>query len=181
MAYRTGDRLIKAYIASPLGFTEPTRQFYGETYLPALRAVGVDTICPWEMTDPAEGVFALDTDSLAERAARYDEFVRRVFARNETAIRDAEIVIAQLDGTDADAGTAWEVGFGYALGKPIFGWRSDWRNSGELAGRVTLMAEGSIPRSGGFLHFGEMAGFMPRLAAALDDLRVPLAMERRSP
>ena len=174
MTYQPGDRLLKAYIASPLGFTEPARRFYNESYLPALRAIGIDTICPWAMTDPAEGLHVLDTDSVAERSARYDEFVKRVFARNEGGIRDAEIVIAQLDGTDADAGTAWEVGFGYALGKTIFGWRSDWRNSGELAGRVTVMAEGSIELSGGFIHYGEMAGFVARLDAVLSGIRAVL-------
>lgn len=171
MLHQPNDRRIRAYIASPLGFTEPTRRFYRETYLPALRSIGIETICPWAMTDPTEGLHVLATDSVAERAERYEAFVERVFARNEEGVRNAEIVIAQLDGTDADAGTAWEVGFGYALGKRIFGWRSDWRNSGELAGRVTLMAEGSIPRSGGFIHFGEMAEFIARLDTALDDLR----------
>jgi len=171
MTYQPADRLIKAYIASPLGFTEPTRRFYNDSYLPALRAIGIDTMCPWAMTDPAEGLHVLDIDSVVERSARYDEFLSRVFARNEQGIRDAEIVIAQLDGTDADAGTAWEVGFAYALGKTIFGWRSDWRNSGELAGRVTVMAEGSIPLSGGFIHFGEMAEFVERLDVALVAIR----------
>jgi len=171
MPYQAGDRRFLAYIASSLGFTEPARHFYRETYLPALRAIGIDPICPWAMTDPAEGAHVLAPDSITERNERYEEFVVRVFARNEEGVRNAEIVIAQLDGTDADAGTAWEVGFGYALGKRIFGWRSDWRNSGELAGRVTLMAEGSVPRSGGFIHFGEMAEFIARLDTALDDLR----------
>lgn len=171
MPHQPDYRSIRAYIASPLGFTEPTRRFYQDVYLPALRVIGIETICPWSMTEPAEGLHVLASDSVDERAARYEAFVERVFARNEQGIRDAEIVIAQLDGTDADAGTAWEVGFGYALGKRIFGWRSDWRNSGELAGRVTLMAEGSIPKSGGFIHFGEMAEFIARLDTALDDLR----------
>lgn len=39
----------------------------------------------------------------------------------------ADAVVAVLDGADVDSGTAWEVGFAVARGKPVVGLRTDWR------------------------------------------------------
>lgn len=37
---------------------------------------------------------------------------------------------------DVDSGTAAEIGFAYALGKPVVGWRSDCRQAGDNAASV---------------------------------------------
>ena len=39
----------------------------------------------------------------------------------------ADTVIANLDGTSTDAGTAWELGYAYATGKRLIGVRIDFR------------------------------------------------------
>lgn len=48
-----------------------------------------------------------------------------IFESNCTLIRMADAVLANLTpfrGPSADAGTVWEIGFAYALGKPVFGY-----------------------------------------------------------
>jgi nucleoside 2-deoxyribosyltransferase len=43
------------------------------------------------------------------------------------AIDRADVVVATLDGPDADSGTAWECGYAYARNKPIVSIRTDFR------------------------------------------------------
>jgi nucleoside 2-deoxyribosyltransferase len=50
-----------------------------------------------------------------------------VFAACRDHLQAAEIVIAVLDGADADSGTAWELGYAVASGKTCLGLRTDWR------------------------------------------------------
>lgn len=45
------------------------------------------------------------------------------------ALRHADLVIAILDGGDADSGTSWECGYAHAIGKPVVGVRTDLRGS----------------------------------------------------
>jgi nucleoside 2-deoxyribosyltransferase len=56
-------------------------------------------------------------------------------------IRRASVVIAVLEGAGCDDGTAFEVGYAFALGKRILGLRTDFRNVGEYGARVNLMLE----------------------------------------
>src|SRR3954452_9965194 len=46
-------------------------------------------------------------------------------------VRQAESVVAILDGPDVDSGTAVEVGYAHALGKRVLGLRTDLRASEE--------------------------------------------------
>jgi nucleoside 2-deoxyribosyltransferase len=62
----------------------------------------------------------------------------------------ADMVIALLDGSQVDDGTAWEIGYFYR-GKPevakIIGVRTDFRNAGESAGAlVNAMVECACDR-----------------------------------
>ena len=36
-------------------------------------------------------------------------------------------MVASLNGLTTDDGTAWELGYAFALGKPIVGLHTDWR------------------------------------------------------
>lgn len=74
-----------------------------------------------------------------------DEKTRQkiIFGKNEAAIINSDIIVAVIDGTDIDSGTAWEIGFAYARGKPIFGLRTDFRTLG-IEGTVNLMIERSV-------------------------------------
>lgn len=66
-----------------------------------------------------------------------------IFGKNEAAIQNSDIIVAVLDGTDVDSGTAWEIGYAYALGKPIFGLRTDFRTLG-IEGTINLMIQQSV-------------------------------------
>jgi nucleoside 2-deoxyribosyltransferase len=130
------------YVASPLGFSEVGRAYYNETYLPTLRAF-VEVLDPWALTDPAEF-------ERATAEGRVREFGLEVGKRNSEAIRSGQLLIAHLDGQEIDAGTAAEIGYAAALGKPCVALRSDLRSSGEPGMRVNLQVEAFVALSGGF-------------------------------
>jgi len=46
----------------------------------------------------------------------------------------AGVVVAILDGADADSGTCWECGYATAKGIPVIAVRTDFRNSGDIKG-----------------------------------------------
>lgn len=50
-----------------------------------------------------------------------------IFAADLHALEQADLVVANLDGPDVDAGTAWEIGYAVARGKSIIGIRTDRR------------------------------------------------------
>ena len=153
-----GGARPRCYIASPLGFSEAGRAYYAERYLPALTE-HVEPVDPWTLSLPEE--FAAAREAGGEHA-----FGIEVGERNAAAIRGAQLLIAQLDGQEVDAGTAAEVGYAAALGLPCLGVRSDLRASGEPGMRVNLQLEAFIVLSGGFV-----AGSLGELVARLAQLR----------
>ena len=73
---------------------------------------------------------------------------------NVEHIRACDRILAIADGSDQDAGTASECGFGYALGKRCDAYRGDFRPSGEnSACIVSLQLEYFIRASGGIFFF----------------------------
>lgn len=52
----------------------------------------------------------------------------RMFQHCITGIDRADLVLAVLDGADADSGTCMEVGYAYAAGRPVIGMRTDFRD-----------------------------------------------------
>lgn len=65
---------------------------------------------------------------------------RAVFELNLAGIRGADVVVSLVEGADVDAGVAWEMGYAYALGKPVISVRTDFRNRSEhLASPLNLM------------------------------------------
>jgi nucleoside 2-deoxyribosyltransferase len=153
-----GGARPRCYVASPLGFSEAGRDYYERRYVPAL-AEYVEPVDPWTLSLPAEF-------DAARAEGREQAFGIEVGARNGAAIRGAQMLIAQLDGQEVDAGTAAEVGYAAALGLPCIGVRSDLRSSGEPGMRVNLQLEAFIVLSGGFI-----AGSLDELAAQLAALR----------
>jgi nucleoside 2-deoxyribosyltransferase len=94
---------------------------------------------------------------------------RRMGAANAASIEVADALLAILDGVDVDSGTAAEVGFAAALGKPIVGVRLDVRQSGDNEGTlVNLQVEHFIRASGGevLVSVLEAIALLGRLAAA---------------
>lgn len=53
--------------------------------------------------------------------------VAAIFANDRRGIDECDLVVASLNGLTTDDGTAWELGYAFALGKPIIGLYTDWR------------------------------------------------------
>ena len=153
----TSAALVPVYVASPLGFSLPTRIFYNRTLLPALSANGFEVLDPWggpsaDLTD----ALRLPVGVVRDRALAAAN--RRIADRNRTLIERCRAVFAVLDGTDVDSGTAAEIGYAAALRRPVVGWRSDVRRTGDNDGAVVnLQVQYFVERGGGgiFLDLGE--------------------------
>lgn len=50
-----------------------------------------------------------------------------IFSADLSALERADVVLAILEGADADSGTAWEIGYAVARGKSVIGLRTDVR------------------------------------------------------
>ena len=89
-------------------------------------------------------------------------------ATNRAAIDRAAVVVAVLDGVDVDSGTAAEIGYAFARGKLILGYRGDFRLSADNEGGiVNLQVEYFIRQSGGTIveRYEELEGRLRSLAA----------------
>jgi nucleoside 2-deoxyribosyltransferase len=141
----------RIYVASPLGFTDAGRAYNDTVLLPALRDAGLEPLDPWDVDPEARAVFELDRRDAA-RERRLGEANRVVGQRNAEMIRGADGMLAILDGSDVDSGTAAEIGYAAALHRPVVGLRSDLRVTGDNeATLVNLQVEWFILESGGLL------------------------------
>jgi Nucleoside 2-deoxyribosyltransferase len=78
-------------------------------------------------------------DTIDERGRQNQECI---FKKCVRGVDSSDIVVAVLDGVDVDSGTAWEIGYAYAKGKPVVGLRTDFRSLSN--GIVNLMIEMAI-------------------------------------
>jgi nucleoside 2-deoxyribosyltransferase len=131
----------RVYVASPLGFTAATRDYYDRQVLGRLRDMGCAPLDPWAGQDPPPAGADLQALAVWSHAAG---------RRNAQLIDEADALLAILDGADVDSGTAAEIGYAAARGKPIVGVRDDLRQSGDNAAvTVNLQVEYFIRSSGG--------------------------------
>lgn len=130
------------YAAGPSGFTAAGLTFHTGVILPALRAAGCTPLDPWDRAEPRAQRYA---QSLA--GADLDA----VCARNVELIDAADGVLAVLDGTDVDSGTAAEIGYAVARRVPVVGVRLDLRTTGDPGSTVNGQVEHFVTRSGGAL------------------------------
>lgn len=63
-----------------------------------------------------------------------------IFRKCCEGLQRADIVVAVLDGSDADSGTAWETGYAFAKGIPVFGVRTDFRVQGDDRGLNLMLS-----------------------------------------
>lgn len=132
----------KIYIASPFGFAESTLDFHQSKIIPAVASCGVEVLDPWTLPPSPPSV----NDSEEE----WRDFCAAKGAANLQAIDDSDGVFAVLDGVDVDSGTASEIGYAFAKGKRIVGYRNDFRRAGDtMASIVNLQVEFFIRASGG--------------------------------
>ena len=57
-----------------------------------------------------------------------------IFNTCKDGIESADLIVAILDGADADSGTCWECGYAVAKGTPVILVRTDIRQSGDTKG-----------------------------------------------
>lgn len=158
------------YVASPNGFTEPGRRWNAEV-VGAISAAGFEVLDPWEVdADVVQSALgALDMAPGQDRTDALAALNERIGRDNEQAIRAAAGMLAILDGTDVDSGTASEIGFAFALGRTIVGLRTDLRTTGDNeAALVNLQVEYFIRASG-----GTVTTSLDAAVGALTDLVVP--------
>jgi nucleoside 2-deoxyribosyltransferase len=144
------DGATRIYLAGPLGFSEAGRHFHDSVLVPYVRGLGYEVIDPWTLTEPTLIEAARAMPPGPERRAAWERLSRTIAANNCAAIDRAHGVVAVLDGPDVDSGTAAEIGYAFARGKLIVGYRGDDRLSADNeASIVNLQVEYFIRESGG--------------------------------
>jgi nucleoside 2-deoxyribosyltransferase len=159
---------MKIYLASPLGFAPSTKGFLQELKS-ELGNHGHKVIDPWDEGAGQFTEFKRREGCMLplERAEALRLLNHRIGEGNRYAIEGVDVVVAVLDGSDVDSGTASEIGFAFALGKIIVGYRGDIRLTGENeATLVNLQVQYWIEESGG--RKGRLVKTVPDLLAALD-------------
>jgi nucleoside 2-deoxyribosyltransferase len=139
---------MKIYTAGPLGFSEAGRAFHLEM-VKLLAREGYEVLDPWAFEPKAIAKVLAMSYGKARRDA-WLKLNRKIGAANQAMIDKADVIVAVLDGTDVDSGTAAEIGYGFARGKRIIGYRGDFRLSADNEGSiVNLQVEYFIRASGG--------------------------------
>ncbi len=141
---------LKIYIASPYGFSEAGRTFYHTQLIPALEGVGLEVLDPWKLA-PQEKIDAVKAMPYgAEKRDTWAQLNMEIGANNQKLIDESDGLIAILDGPDVDSGTAAEIGYAFAKGKRIIGYRGDFRLAAENEGGIiNLQVEYFIRKGGG--------------------------------
>lgn len=127
---------LRVYLASAI-FNTADRD-YAKKILNKLESNGLSVYWPWRDAGDAY----LKSKFKGEMLKVNDEIVKR----NLKAIRRSDIVIAISEGADVDSGTSMEIGYSNALGKPIFGLRTDFRTHGEHIGNTNIMLTRSMAK-----------------------------------
>ncbi|HIH03129.1 MAG TPA: nucleoside 2-deoxyribosyltransferase [Methanoregulaceae archaeon] len=90
-------------------------------------------------------------------AARSPAAIHVLFDRLVAALDGADIVVAVIDGADADSGVAWEMGYAYAHCVPVIALRTDFRRVGDCES-ANLMLECSSAVAGSFDELAALLG-----------------------
>jgi len=122
-------RKVKVYIAGPL-FTLAERRFNEEF----ARLLAEE--------NEAFAIILPQADDAA--VAPGPDFNRQIYERCMAALDAADVVVAILDGPDADSGTCIEMGYAKAQGKPVLGVRTDFRESQDRG--LNIMVAGICTR-----------------------------------
>jgi nucleoside 2-deoxyribosyltransferase len=143
---------MKVYTAGPLGFSEAGRIVH-ERIVKTLQDQGFTILDPWTY-NPNEIRQVLDMPYGSQRKAAWERLNPLIGKANQSLIDESDLIFAVLDGVDVDSGTAAEIGYGFAKGKKIVGYRGDLRLSSDNEGAiVNLQVEYFIRASGGTIIF----------------------------
>ena len=159
---------MKLYLAGPYGFSEAGRAFLYGTLVPLLEQAGAAILDPWKLTDPTLFSAVTVMPPGEARVAAWRALNEVIARNNSQAIEACDLVAAVLDGSDIDSGTAAEIGFAYARGKTVLGYRSDFRLTSDNEGAVVnLQVEYFVRASGGGIYdsVGSLAEAVARRAS----------------
>ena len=170
---RMKGKTMKIYLAGPLGFSEAGRSFHDGKLIPAIVRLGYEVIDPWKLTDQRK----IDAvAALPYGPARRDAWQKlnvEIGGNNRSGIDRSDLIVAVLDGVDVDSGTASEIGYGFAKGKRIIGYRGDFRLSADNEGSaVNLQVEYFIRQSGGEIvtALADLLGTLAKVKASGQDI-----------
>jgi nucleoside 2-deoxyribosyltransferase len=106
---------MKVYLAGPItGLNYETATIEREQITKALESFGITCVSPMRHDDMEWTDVFKPTCADAEQA-------RRVVKRDSFDIRNCDAVLVDLRNTErVSLGTVWEMGFAYALDKPVF-------------------------------------------------------------
>ncbi len=130
---------MKVYLSGPL-FTEAQRR-WNRALAQELekRIEGAEVILPQDFK----------FDHSYNDPADFPQIFRTCISR----LRDADVLVAVLDGPDVDSGTALEMGIAYERQVPIIGVRTDYRESQDRG--VNLVIAGACTELLREMSFGE--------------------------
>jgi len=123
------------YLATPL-FTA-AEQAWGADLTARMEALGCEVYYPWRDAGDAALLAAWGDD--------WDRINAEIARRNLRALERCDLVVAVVDGADADSGVAMEIGYAHALGTPIRLVRTDFRSQGPRVGPVNIMLGAVAP------------------------------------
>lgn len=120
------------YLASPLGFTAAGALWREQVLLPAVADAGFGALDPWADSPATAALGAACALPFGEqRLAALRVANTAVAAANVAMLERCDGVLAMLDGTEPDSGTAAEVGFAFARRVPVAAVRTDLRPGGD--------------------------------------------------
>ena len=157
---------MRIYLAGPYGFSEAGRHFYHGVLIPLVADLGHEAIDPWALIDQSRIAALAVLPEGSERREARRKLNMEIAAENCAAIDRCDAMLAVLDGPDVDSGTAAEIGYAFARGKPILGYRGDFRLSADNeGGTVNLQVEYFIRASG-----GDIVSTLSEIGPALEKL-----------
>lgn len=119
------------YQAGPL-FSEAEREWHQKLTLKMEKA-GYVVVWPGALLSPEK------INEAGEQA------VQLIYTTCASAIDGCTCIVALLDGTQVDDGTAWEIGYAHAKGIPVYGIRTDSRVAGDTShNNMNSMIEGCL-------------------------------------
>lgn len=131
----------RLYLAAPL-FSAAEQEF-NSRLAGFLRERHYRVVLPQELGDDA--------------AVRGEGELRQLYDRLVAGLEGADVVVAVIDGADADSGTAWEMGYATARSIPVIALRTDFRRVGDHE-RVNLMLECSSAIAVSFEELAALLG-----------------------
>jgi nucleoside 2-deoxyribosyltransferase len=118
---------MNIYIAGPL-FSQAQQAWLADLKLRILE-LGSQFGTDLTISLPQEFILAHDVECWGDQAGT------EIFKRCTSYLRQADLLIAVLDGSQVDDGTAWELGYFFAgrdpRRQPIIGIRTDFRPAGD--------------------------------------------------